>query len=248
MHIIHELLQRSGSFVIGHRGAAGLAAENTLPSFAKALDWRCPMIELDVQLCGSRSNRQNLVVIHDKKLNRTTNGKGLVADYSLAELRKFDAGGGAKIPLLSEVFALLQNHQAETGQTVALNIELKGSQTAAAVAQTVQFYQDWPVLVSSFDHQELQAFRHLDTHTPVAPLYDKYRSNWLEVARGLGACGINMGLKITNAARVEAMSRAGYPVSVYTVNDPATALKLKAMGVRGIFSDRPDLLTPAIAD
>lgn len=248
MHIISELLQRDSSFVIGHRGAAGLAAENTLPSFATALHWRCQMIELDVQLCGSPSNEQNLVVIHDKKLNRTTNGKGFVADYSLAELRELDAGDGAKIPVLDEVFTLLQNHQTATGQTVALNIELKGSKTAAAVAQIIQLNKDWPVVVSSFDHQELHSFRTLDTQTPVAPLYDKYQSNWLEVARTLGACGINLGLKITNAARVEAMSREGYPVSVYTVNDPARALKLKAMGVKGIFSDRPDLLMPAMTD
>ncbi|MCR9258489.1 MAG: hypothetical protein NXH95_02110 [Pseudomonadaceae bacterium] len=247
MCAISDLLSTPGSFVIGHRGAAGLAPENTLPSFQRALDLRCPMIELDVHLADLRAKEKQLVVIHDKKLSRTTNGKGLVSDHSLAELRSLDAGEGALIPTLAEVFSLLQSHERRFGQTVALNIELKGEGTGIEVAQWLAKMPSWPVVVSAFNHDELRSFRTLDASTPVATLFDKYRKDWLETARSLKAVGVNVSLKLARQAMVEEMSEAGFPVCVYTVNDPGVALQLKARGVKGIFTDRPDLLIPALS-
>ena len=248
MSTITDLLNDPGCFVIGHRGAAGLAPENTLPSFQEALNWRCPMIELDVHLSGASKNQQELVIIHDRKLSRTTSGKGLVSNHSVTELRALDAGGGAQIPLLTEIFALLYRHAEICGQVVALNIELKGAKTGTEVAQFLDNLRDWPVLVSSFDHEELDRFRQLDPHTPVAPLFDKYQKDWLKTAQSLNAAGINLGIKIATPQRVQEMTEAGFPVSVYTVNDPAVALQLQASGVKGIFTDRPDLLMPALTN
>ncbi len=247
MCTISDLLGTPGSFVIGHRGAAGLAPENTIPSFQRALDWRCPMIELDVHLTSLRANEKNLVVIHDEKLSRTTSGKGLVSDHTLAELRTLDAGEGAQIPTLTEVFSLLQSHEAQHGQRVVLNIELKGRGTGIEVAQWLAGMPTWPIVVSAFNHEELKFFRTLDAHTPVAPLFDKYRKDWLETAQSLNAVGVNLSLKLARRATVEEISEAGFPVSVYTVNDPGIALKLKDRGVKGIFTDRPDLLMPALS-
>ena len=248
MCIISDLLGTAGSFVIGHRGAAGLAPENTLPSFQRALDWRCPMIELDVHLANLAADAKDLVVIHDKKLSRTTSGKGLVADHTLAELRTLDAGDGALIPTLTEVFTLLQAHEEKYAQTVALNIELKGAGTGVEVAGWLTRLPTWPVLVSSFNHEELRSFRALDAKTPVAPLFDKYSKDWHKIATSLDAVGINLGLKLASAQRVKEISDAGYPVCVYTVNDPQVALALRARGVKGIFTDRPDLLMPALSE
>ena len=247
MCTISDLLSTPGSFVIGHRGAAGLAPENTLPSFLCALDWRCPMIELDVHLASRSANEKELVVIHDRKLSRTTSGKGLVSDHTLAQLRTLDAGEGALIPTLTEVFSLLQTHEAIHAQRVALNIELKGAGTGREVAQWLADLPSWPIVVSAFDHEELKLFRTLDAHTPVAPLFDKYRKDWLETAQSLQAVGVNLSLKLASPQTVEEISEAGFPVSVYTVNDPGIALKLKARGVKGIFTDRPDLLMPALS-
>jgi glycerophosphoryl diester phosphodiesterase len=248
MCTISDLLGAPGSFVIGHRGAAGLAPENTLPSFQRALDWRCPMIELDVHLASPGAKEQELVVIHDEKLSRTTSGKGLVSEHTLTELRTLDAGEGALIPTLTEVFMLLQAHEAQFDQRVALNVELKGAGTGVEVAHWLASMPVWPVVVSSFNHEELAMFRTLDAHTPVAPLFDKYRKNWLETAQALEAVGVNLSLKLARQQTVEEISEAGFPVSVYTVNDPGVALKLNALGVKGIFTDRPDLLMPALSD
>ena len=90
--------------IIGHRGAMGYEPENTLRSFQKALDLGVDMIEFDVHLCKSGE----LVVFHDEKVNRTTNGQGYIAQKSLEKLKELDAGQGEKIPTLEEVLDLVK--------------------------------------------------------------------------------------------------------------------------------------------
>jgi len=92
-------------FIIGHRGACYYEPENTLRSFKKALKLKCKFIECDVRL----SKDKELIIIHDKTLDRTTNGKGLVKNYTLKELKKFNAGKNEKIPTLQEYINLLKN-------------------------------------------------------------------------------------------------------------------------------------------
>ena len=91
--------------IIGHRGACYYEPENTLRSFKKALQLKCDYIECDVHL----SKDKKVVIIHDKTLDRTTNGKGLVNDYNLEELKKLNAGKKEKIPTLQEYIDLLKN-------------------------------------------------------------------------------------------------------------------------------------------
>src|SRR5262245_29681827 len=110
---------------IGHRGARGYEPENTLLSFRKALALGAPCIELDVFAVGGQ-----LVVFHDDRLERTTNGKGFLLEHSFEELRRLDAGKGEKIPTLSEVFAAVDRR-------AGINIELKGRNTAKPVADFV---------------------------------------------------------------------------------------------------------------
>lgn len=100
---------------IAHRGASGYAPENTLAAFKKALEFDIDVIELDVHL----TKDNHLVVIHDKTVNRTTDGKGKVADKTLAELQKLDAGNGEKIPTLQEVLDLVN-------RKALVSIEIKG--------------------------------------------------------------------------------------------------------------------------
>ena len=91
----------SSFLVIGHRGAAGLAPENTLSSFRKALDLGCRAIELDVHAVRDVDDTTQLMVIHDDTVQRTTNGKGLVSNHTFEHLTKLDAGDGNPIPRLS---------------------------------------------------------------------------------------------------------------------------------------------------
>lgn len=91
--------------LIGHRGACYYKPENTLSSFKKALQLKCPYLECDVRLTKDKQ----AVVMHDKDLKRTTNGKGLVKNYTLKELKKLDAGNNEKIPTLQELIKLVKN-------------------------------------------------------------------------------------------------------------------------------------------
>ena len=242
MSSIVATLEQHDFVIIGHRGAAGLSPENTLPSFAKALTLGCPMIELDVHRVFDQDQRQRLLVIHDQKLDRTTNGRGRIEDFGLPDLRALDAGDGQQIPVLEEVVALLQAQRDDTGICVALNIELKGQATAEPVAEFLQAMQGWPVLVSSFNHAELSQFRSLDTTTAVAPLYDRYAKDWATTAARLDAVAVNISGRIVSPARIQAMRDAGYMVFVYTINELKIAQKLKEIGASGVFTDRPDLL------
>ncbi len=242
---LEHLIATHNFMVIGHRGAAGLAPENTLKSFATALEWGCPMLELDVYAVSDDVTRSELVVIHDDTLNRTTNGRGKVMAHSLAELRRLDAGLGQPIPLLIEVAALIETHNANTDIATALNIELKGPDTAQPTAAFLQdrgTQHSLPILVSSFDHQELYAFTKLAPRYGVAPLYDRYRDSWPATAEKLEAIAINLSRRIATPARIAAMRDAGYAVFVYTVNTVTEAESLQAAGANGVFTDRPDLM------
>ena len=225
-----------GFTVLGHRGAAGLVAENTLPSFQRAAELGCPAIELDVYAV-----EDELLVIHDDTLNRTTNGKGPVARKSLHELRQLDAGGatapGAQIPLLSEVFAALPTR-------MAINIELKGPGTARPVASALKSWQPGhPVLVSSFDHSELFNFRAQADDVAVAPLFHKSHPDMLQIATDLNACAINLNHRLASRARLERIRAAGFGAVVYTVNQPRSAKRLLRDGATGVFTDRPDRIS-----
>jgi glycerophosphoryl diester phosphodiesterase len=234
--------------VIGHRGAAGLAAENTLQSFATALALHCPMIELDVYATAGEKGQTDLLVIHDDKLDRTTNGRGRIADFSTLYLRSLDAGEGQPIPYLEEVVELLDQQLDDTGTVAALNIELKGPSTANPVAEFLTNLTRIPVLVSSFDHKELKRFRELDTSTSVAPLYGPNVDEWPTTAAGLSAAAVNLSKRHANPQRVGQIREAGYRVFVYTVNTPGEAESLKKLGVSGVFTDFPDKLRGLMAN
>jgi glycerophosphoryl diester phosphodiesterase len=217
--------------VIGHRGAAGLAPENTLPGFQRAYACGVSAVELDVHVVADR-----LVVIHDDTLERTTNGTGLVASAPLATLRALDAGAGTGVSLLEEVVADLPPE-------VGLNIELKGPATGVAVARFLSSRPAVDVLVSSFDHEELYRFRRLDAATRVAPLWHRWRPGVWTVAAELDAWGINLSRRIASPRRLMEARRRELHSLVYTVNDLDEARRLVAAGASGVFTDYPDQIT-----
>ncbi len=149
--------------VIGHRGAMGHAPENTLLSIEKAMELGASWIEVDVQAADGR-----LIVFHDIRLERITNGTGYVSEQRFSYLRSLDAGAGQIIPTLDEVFERI-------GQRVGINIELKGPNTAAPVAEQIgrQLSQGWDrdrILVSSFNHPELMTFKTICPNIDIGPL------------------------------------------------------------------------------
>ncbi len=226
-----------GSFqIIGHRGAAGIAPENTLTGFEIALRY-CDAVELDVHLVDGV-----LAVIHDERLERTTDGEGFVRDLKREQLASLDAGDGQVIPRLDEVIELLERHAGLRQEKLFLNIELKGPHTAPGVASIIRETKSLDLLVSSFNHGELQDFRELDGTTPVGVLYHRWRESWRETASGLNAQAVNLSERIATSKRIRSIRDEGYACYVYTVNDRETARRLASFGASGIFTDRPDLM------
>lgn len=214
--------------IIGHRGAAGLVPENTLPGFARAIELGVDAVELDIHLCEGR-----LLVIHDDTLERTTSGKGTLSSHSLAALRALDAGNGAQIPLLEEVLELIAGR-------VGINVELKGHGTAQPLAQLLASLDGSHLLVSSFDHGMLREFHRMAPAVPVAPLFSQWKGNPIDTACRFGGGYLNLNRKLVTRARCSDATAAGLRLLAYTVNDPVEAQRLFDMGVGGLFTDYPD--------
>lgn len=218
-----------GFAVFGHRGASGLAPENTLASFAKAVELGVHGVELDVHASADGE----AVVIHDERVDRTTNGRGLVRELALDALRQLDAGNGERIPTLAEVLQALPAH-------IVVNVELKSAGSAEPTAQALaNARQD--ILVSSFDHMTLARFRHMAPNVPCAPLAARWRDGLETVALALDAWAVNLADRIASPEHIAAVARWGRCCFVYTIDDPARAKELQANGARGVITNRPDL-------
>ena len=226
---MYTMLPQDRFLLIGHRGASGLAPENTLASFARAVALGVDGVELDVRLADGE-----IVVIHDDRVDRTTNGSGLVSEMAFDALRSLDAGEGERIPTLAEVLAAVP-------ENVAINVELKGDGTAGPVAEMLAGCER-PLLVSSFDHAALARFHAACPAVPCAPLLHHWRRGAEAVARSLDAWAVNIANRIATPAHIAAIRSWGYRCLVYTVGDVARARELEALGANGVFTDYPDRL------
>lgn len=226
--------------VIGHRGARGHVAENTLPSIQKAIDLGVDAIEIDIFRCASGE----LVVFHDKTLEKLTDADGYIEQYTLDSLRLVNVLGGYQIPTLREVLDLID------GQ-VRLNIELKGSQTAPLTHEVLQDYLDVPgtnwsaekLFISSFDWDELRTFYQHNREIPIAILTEDDPLDALPVAQELRAFAINPDYKTLNASNVAKIYAAGLALYPWTVNAPEAIKQMKALRVSGIITDYPERVT-----
>lgn len=222
---------------IGHRGAKGHLAENTMESIEAAIGFGVDMIEIDVHLCKTGE----LVVIHDFTLERTTNGSGEVRQKSLKELRSLFVEGKYKIPLLTEILDFI------TGKC-SINIELKGDGTAAPVFKIIQEYiKQWNLdyqdfLVSSFKASELEQVFKLNSDIPLAVLTETEIEEAINLANKFHAVAINPSIELMNEQNLKKIKNAGFKTNVWTVNEPDQILKMKNLGVDGIISDFPDRL------
>lgn len=213
----------------------GHAPENTLRSVRTALELGADGVEVDVYFVDGE-----LLVFHDARLERTTNGTGLIHKTPLARLRALDAGDGERIPTLREVFDTM-------GDTAFLNVELKGPGTAAPVTALIREYvrdRQWPLwrfLVSSFDKKELRDARALDPDVRIGFLAGaRWSARMLDAARELRAYSLNLAVRLANEKTIASARREGLKVFVYTVNEPALAIELESLGCAGVFSDFPD--------
>jgi glycerophosphoryl diester phosphodiesterase len=235
--------------VIGHRGAARHAPENTLAGFRVAKSLGCKWVEFDVRLAAD----DVLVVCHDDKLERTTGVRGRVSKLPLAATRELDAGGwfdptfaGERIPTLDEVLALC--HELRLGANVEIKAERgRGPATAAAVADCLDRFADPlpPILISSFLTDAVAEAARLAPSVPRGVLWRKLPRDWREVVARLRCATIHVSQDFLTETATAMVRNAGYPVLAYTVNDAAEARQLFDWGVTSVFSDAPDIIVGA---
>ncbi len=219
----------SGFKLIGHRGARGHAPENTLAGLETGIRLGADALEFDVQLhpCGQ------LFLLHDLRLDRTTDGHGRAADCPWDKLRRLDAGNGERIPTLAEALDAI-------GTRAAVNIELKTwNGTAAAVAHALRG-REGAYLVSSFHLPELREFRRLQPDTPIAALYDGLPLRGFDDALELGAKTVNLNCEFADAPLIAEAHARGLDVLIYTVNEPDEIRYWKNAGASGVFTDYPE--------
>ncbi len=233
--------------VIGHRGAAGHAPENTLAGFRRAAQLGARWVEFDVAL--TRDGEP--VLLHDETVDRTTNGKGKLATMTLAALQTLDAGAwyseaaaGERVPTLTEAIALLQS------LGLGANIEIKPTtgreaETGAVVARRVA--AAWPAslpppLLSSFAIEALVTARDAAPSLARGYLLSKLGRNWQRDAAALGCVSIHCNHRSLNRNTAAEVRQAGYHLLTYTVNDAARGRLLFDWGVEAAFTDYPDRL------
>ncbi len=227
--------------LIGHRGYPARFPENTLAAFEGAIQSGCDMIELDVTLTKDR----RVVVIHDDTLDRTTNGRGLVRDHTLDEIKRLDAGSwfddrfaGQRVPELSEVTAL-------TAGRCRVNIEIKTSafdadypadaierQVAALVEATGAMDR---VIVSSFDPRILKRIAAIEAPPPLAFISEHpLDSGVLDFLLAIKAFSYHPRFTSLDRGQLEQLHAAGLKVFPWTINTRKEAEELLALGVDGL--------------
>ena len=214
---MHKILK------IGHRGAKGYVAENTLASFQKAIELGCDGIELDVHL----SLDKKVMVLHDESIDRTTAAKGLVKSTLSSELKKLN------IPTLEEVLHLVN-------KKCFINIEIKDATATLEVLKLLQNYDVNLFQISSFNWNVLQEISELNPEIYLGILTDDDLENAVTFAKKINAKSINPYFKLLNLEQVTLLQKSGFDVFPWTVNDPSDIEKMKRFNVSGIISDFPD--------
>jgi glycerophosphoryl diester phosphodiesterase len=244
--MLQQLVQRAfgnrpGPYVIGHRGAAGYAPENTMVAFERGIALRADAIELDVHPTADG----HLVVIHDPTLNRTTNGSGLVAQHTLAQLRELDAGSwfdpsfaGERIPTLREVLDWARGRtkvviEIKQGPIFYPNVE----QLLVAELDAAGMRDD--VLVISFDHQSVRRVKELAPDIVTGVLYAGRMIDPVPLAKAANADALLPYWALLTKEEVDAAHEAGLIVSPWGGPEQDYRIIL-ATGVDAVGADFPD--------
>ena len=232
---------------LGHRGASGLAPENTLAAFKLARELGADGIECDVQL--SRDGEP--VVIHDDLLDRTTDGHGRVGDATWDELRTLNAGSwfaerfrGERIPSLHEVLE-------QGDEDFVLNIELKSAEDNAllperVVAMVKHYGAARRVIISSFNWPLLRHVRRIDATLQVGVLF----SRPVEAAdyEDLNPEALHPERSLVTAALIDQARARSRAVNVWTVNTADDMRRMVSMGVDAIITNHPERLALILRD
>jgi len=237
--------------VQAHRGASGYAPENTMAAFRKAVDMKADGIELDVHL----SKDGHLIVMHDETLNRTSNGKGLIASYTLEELKRLDAGSwfgkefkGEKIPTFDEVLEFICKTE------LFINVEIKaGYRIYPTIEEKVlACLQKYNMLdrciISSFDHYSLFRVKELNPNVKTGLLYGASLYEPWEYAKSVKVNALHPLYLTLDKHFIEEAYAHNLDINTYTVNDEKVMGELAAARISGIITNYPDKAKKIISE
>lgn len=218
--------------IVGHRGVAGHAPENTLASFKKAIALGCKRTEFDLRL--SRDGQP--VVIHDRTVDRTTDGTGAVSELDMSEIKKLNCDLGQKIPTLQEAVDVCKGR-------IDLQIELKAPGTARAACESIVRNQIIDnVLVTSFTLDYLVEIKKFSSLIRIGLLLKGVPDEKLwDSIKGMSLDYICPEAPFVSKGFVNIAHEKGLKVYVYGVNDVAAWERMEKFGVDDIGTDFPDL-------
>lgn len=229
--------------IFGHRGAKGYAPENTMSSFRKAFDLGIAALELDVQLSKDRQ----LIICHDYKIDRTSNGSGLVADYTLKELKQFDFGSWFDPKFAGEkIVTLVEFLEWFVATNMKVNIEIKNGPViyTGIEKEVVYLIEQYNILdrviVSSFYHPSVKKIKELQAGVKTAALFECRPLDPAHFSKETGAEFLHAYWQSVDRAWVRQAHELGVQVNTYTVNTMEEYEFVANAGVDGIFSDFPD--------
>jgi glycerophosphoryl diester phosphodiesterase len=236
---------RSGKvLVIGHRGAAGHAPENTMASFQKGLELGADLIELDIHMTRDGA----LVVMHDGDVSRTTDGRGRIKEMTLAQVRELDAGAwfdprfrGERVPILSEVLEWARGR-------IPLVIEIKGDPLPArgieeellGMLRTRDMVDS--VMAISFHHPSVRRLKELEPARATGILYTGRLVDPVAAARAALADSVRPAWSYWTREDVEAVHAAGLSASAWNADDEPVMEYLVSLGIDSIGANYPDRL------
>ena len=233
--------------VIGHRGVAAYAPENTLESIHMAADMGVEWVELDVKL----TKDQVPILFHDETLERITGAQGIVAETNYDDLKQLEAGSwfgdsfsGITIPTLEEAVDVLIE------RNLGLNLEIKpcpGRERETAEAALDCLSQIWDdhdrILISSFQHVSLEAALEMAQDWQRGLLLpEEWPENWHELSEYLKVTTLNINGNEVTREQIEDIMDLNKQILAYTINDPIRARELQSWGVDSFFSDEPDTI------
>lgn len=237
--------------VIGHRGAAAYAPENTLESIQTAADMGAKWVEVDVKITSDGVP----ILMHDDDLDRTTNGHGPVASHSYADISSLEAGSwfsdsfaGIRIPTLEEVIDVVLERD------LGINLEIKPcpgreKDTAEAMLDVLARIWDEPerLLISSFSHVSLETALDMAEEWPRGLLLDtEWPDNWKDLVDYLAVSTVNLDGRAATREMVEDIIDLEKQVLAYTINDPQLARTLRQWGVDAMFTDDLDAVNDGL--
>lgn len=247
------LTQKSprGCWIVGHRGAMGHAPENTMASFRLGVEMGVDFVECDVHL----SKDGKCVVMHDEKLDRTTNGKGWIKDFSSVEIKKLDAGSwfskkfsGERPPFLDELLGWAKDQKSRLRLPLGVVIEIKNDKVhyPGIAEKTIRVIKKTGmalrVVLISFDHTVIRRSKEIDPDICAGILFAERLKDPVDKAHQKKADTLFPRRVLINKSLVRQAHENGLGIAPWTVNELSDMKKMIRCGVDAIATNFPDRL------